>query len=276
MGEAYYRFCTGRRAGVRPGWTRNSRIDSLAAVLPRYGVLLLVATIAASCSLIFDARNNSALDDAGAGSDDAGPGDDDASFSADPFVVDCNEENCGDNCMPGQPCLLRCVSSQHCGGPVDCGQASECTVSCEGYSCRAVSCQDDVPCKVVCAGEGSCQFGATCGSNVGADRECHILCSGSESCNGGQVGCIGDMSICNVDCIGESGCDDTVSCGKNGVCSIRCIDSSCLGMIDCSESPDCRTRCSAEPCSYSDSITCPDCCGAQDPGGCANCSCSPF
>jgi hypothetical protein len=232
-----------------------------------------------SCSLLFEAKDSSSK------ADDGGTQTSDSSNEPEAFEVVCDSPDCGNQCMPGRPCILRCTSSSACMGTLSCGDASKCIIACDSSSaCQDVLCTDESSCEILCTAFKSCSGDVNCRA-----PDCRVVCSGTESCRGGEVRCGSTANKCDITCIGDDSCGSSVECGSVDECEVRCtgersctqpvvctdlctvdcISTSCVGGVDCVNSPDCWVHCVDSSCSVT--IDCPsNCLTAND--GCGNCT----
>ncbi len=160
------------------------------------------------------------------------PGDGD-----DPDLTMCTPSRCpGGTCRPDGFCEImgsnstapqqcpanikcRVVCDGRCRGGVDCGDASECDVRCNGEdSCKdgTVDCGNAAVCRVDCEGDNACQ-----GSQFPAvdcrDSQCVVECDGSAAC---QKGVRSTGGSCTAACCGDSGTcqDNDGSCTRTSAC----------------------------------------------------------
>jgi hypothetical protein len=143
---------------------------------------------------------------------------------------------------------------------------------------------DDVlvaSCPSAC-GDGSCNFGETCGSCPSDCGVCPPAC-GDGSCNGSETcaTCPGDCGACPPVC-GDGSCNGTETCnscpGDCGACP-SCGDGTCNGFETCSSCPgDCGTCppvCGDGTCNGTETCaTCPGDCGVCPPPVCGDGTCN--
>ncbi len=135
----------------------------------------------------------------------------------------------GVTCPPGVHCAI--AGGATCTGQVFCGQASVCTVICDGANActNQIHCDSAKQCFVTCS-NGACSNHISCGSGY-----CEVRCKGQGSC-ANNVACDIASCGCLVDCAPAS-CGGP---GSNYLSKVNCL-------VGCSSGTGCNA-CVTPPC----------------------------
>lgn len=125
-----------------------------------------------------------------------------------------------------------CTIDGRPGAHYECPGGMPCRVVCAGDGdCDYVLCKDATSCDVICSGDNSCRLGVGC-DTAGT---CAVSCSGGDSCKGsGGLPAIGCYSTtCDVRCTGKHACTNGIAVDPAGSCTAACCNGAdCTGKTD--------------------------------------------